>query len=76
MKKFIIEEPIFEIFPEVKIGVLVCRGIDNTVTDKDRYAKYLAEAQVMAQEHIREPEFTQNPVVRSWRDGFYKFKTK
>ena len=76
MKKFIIEEPIFEIFPEVKIGVLVCRGIDNTVKDKDRYAKYLAEAQVLAQEHIKEPEFTQNPVVRSWRDGFYKFKTK
>ena len=50
MKKFIIEEPIFEIFPEVKIRVLVCRGIDNTVTDKDRYAKYLAEAQVLAQE--------------------------
>ena len=51
MKKFIIEEPIFEIFPEVKIGVIVCRGIDNTVKDKERYADYLANAQVLAQEH-------------------------
>lgn len=76
MKKFVIEEPIFEIFPEVKIGVLVCRGNDNTVKDKERYAGYLAEMQVLAQEHIKEPEFTQNPVVRVWRDGFYKFKTK
>ncbi|MDO4746064.1 MAG: B3/4 domain-containing protein [Bacillota bacterium] len=76
MKKFIIEEPIFEIFPDVKIGVLVCRGIDNTVKDENKYADYLAEAQKLAQEHIKEPEFTQNPVVRTWRDGFYKFKTK
>lgn len=76
MKKFIIEEPIFEIFPDVKIGVLVCRGIDNTVRDKDKYAGYLAEAQELAQEYIKEPEFTQNPVIRTWREGFYKFKTK
>lgn len=76
MKKFIIEESIFEIFPDVKIGVLVCRGIDNTVKDENKYADYLAEAQKLAQEHIKEPEFTQNPVVRTWRDGFYKFKTK
>lgn len=76
MKKFIIEEPIFEIFPDVRIGVLVCCGIDNTVTDENRYADYLAEAQKLAQVHIQAPEFTDNPVIRTWRDGFYKFKTK
>lgn len=76
MKKFIIEEPIFEIFPDVKIGVLVCRGVDNMIKEKDRYAGYLQEAQRQAQVYIKEPEFTQNPVIRTWRDGFYKFKTK
>ena len=75
MKKFIMEKDFLEIFPDAKIGILVCRGIDNHIK-ADRYANYLAEAQRAAAKHITNPEFTENPIIRTWRDAFYKFKTK
>ena len=76
MKKFVMEQPFLEIFPESKIGILVCRGIDNHIKEEDKYADYLKECQKLAARHIENPEFTQNPIIRTWRDAFYKFKTK
>lgn len=76
MKKFVMEKPFLEIFPKSKIGILVCRGIDNTIREEDRYKEYLEEAQKLAKKHIEDPEFTSNPIIRTWRDAFYKFKTK
>ncbi len=76
MKKFILEQPYLDIFPESKIGILVCKGIDNHITDEDKYVDYLQHAQKEAMKHITNPEFTENPIIRTWRDAFYKFKTK
>jgi len=76
MKKFILEQPYLDIFPESKIGILVCKGIDNHITDEDKYVDYLQNAQKEALKHITNPEFTENPIIRTWRDAFYKFKTK
>ena len=76
MKKFILEQPYLDIFPESKIGILVCKGINNQIVDEDKYAEYLANAQKEAHQYITNPEFTENPIIRTWRDAFYKFKTK
>lgn len=76
MKKFILEQPFLDIFPEAKIGILVCKGINNQITDENKYADYLQNAQQEAMKHIENPEFTENPIIRTWRDAFYKFKTK
>ena len=76
MKKFIIEKDFLEIFPEAKIGVLVCEGIDNHIKDEGRYEEYLKESCEKALIHVSNPEFTENPIIRTWRDAFYKFKTK
>ena len=76
MKKFILEQPYLDIFPESKIGILVCIGIDNHIIDENKYVDYLENAQKEALKHIANPEFTENPVIRTWRDAFQKFKTK
>ena len=76
MKKFILEQPYLEIFPDSKIGILVCKGIDNHIIDENKYVDYLENAQKEALKHIANPEFTENPVIRTWRDAFQKFKTK
>ena len=76
MKKFILEQPYLDIFPESKIGILVCTGIDNHIVDENKYIDYLQEAQKEALKHIANPEFTENTVIRTWRDAFQKFKTK
>lgn len=76
MKKFVIENEIIELFPEIEIGVLVCRGIDNRVKDENKYADYLAEAQKLSAKYTANDEFIENPVIKTWREAFYKFKTK
>ncbi len=76
MKKFILEKDFLEIFPEAKIGILVCEGLDNQVKDPSKYEEYLIKAEKLAMTHVANPEFIENPVIRTWRDAFYKFKTK
>lgn len=76
MKKFRIEKEFLDIFPEARLGILVCHGIDNRIKEQDKYAAYLKDSVSLAARHIENPEFTENPVIRRWRDAFYKFKTK
>ena len=44
MKKFIMDKDFTDLFPQAKIGILVCEGIDGKVKDENRYMPYLAEA--------------------------------
>ena len=30
MSRFIIEEPVWELFPELSVGVVVVKGVDNS----------------------------------------------
>lgn len=76
MKKFRLENDYLELFPDSKIGILVCNDIDNTIKDEEKYREFLDNAQNEALKHIKNPEFTENPIIRTWRDAFYKFKTK
>ncbi len=76
MKKFILKEDFLELFPEAQIGILVCKGIDNHVKDEEKYAPWLRECEKVSAQYTSNPEFTSNPVIRGWRDAFYKFKTK
>ena len=41
MKKFVMEQAYLDIFPDSKIGILVCNGIDNHVKEEDKYADFL-----------------------------------
>lgn len=76
MKKFIIEEDFWSLFPSAKIGIVVCQGIDNSVRDVETYEQLLQEAQKEAHKFIELEEFSQNPAIAVWRDAFQKFKTK
>lgn len=38
MKKFIIEDDFWNLFPNAKIGVVVCNDIDNFIKDEKQYA--------------------------------------
>ncbi len=80
MKQFIIEEAFWEVFPKAKIGILVFKGIDNQVANQRNYehdfGQILRSAEAQATSYFTENEFSQNTVVKVWRDAFQKFKTK
>lgn len=76
MKKFIVEDPFWQIFPDAKIGVVICRGIDNSVGDRERYQKMLLDAENEGLKYLKNPTFSENDVIKTWREAFKKFKTK
>lgn len=76
MKLFIVEEDLWNLFPNAKIGVVVVNGINNTIKDTEKYKKMILEAEKEAIKYLRNPEFSENEVVKLWRETFKKFKTK
>lgn len=76
MKTFTIENDFWDVFPHAKIGVVICANIDNTIENEDLYGPMIAHATEEASLYLTEAEFSQNSVVRVWRDAFQKFKTK
>lgn len=76
MKKFIVEDQFWDLFPDARIGAVVCRGLDNTIKSADRYTELLRRAGKQALAHLTNEDFSANEVVKVWREAFSKFKTK
>lgn len=76
MKKFIIENDFWELFPDAKVGVVVCNGIDNTIKDPDKYQAMITAAEKEAEKYLVEEQLSTNEVLQVWRDAFKKFKNK
>lgn len=76
MKNFIIEDDFWGVFPNAKIGVVICQGIDNSIKDKEKYDEMLLKAEQEALSYLQDSEFSNNEVIKIWREAFQKFKTK
>lgn len=76
MKKFIIEKDFWDIFPEAKIGVVICYDINNSLLNQEKYQSMIDEAQKQAKKFLTKENFSDNEVIRIWRDAYQKFKTK
>ncbi|HII4499259.1 TPA: B3/B4 domain-containing protein [Clostridium perfringens] len=76
MKKFIIEDDFWELFPNAKIGIITCNGINNTIKDENQYKNMISQEEKEALNHLPNEEFSSNEVIKVWRDAFKKFKTK
>lgn len=76
MKKFIIEDDFWELFPNAKIVIITCNGIDNTIKDENQYKDMISQGEKEALNHLPNEEFSSNEVIKVWRDAFKKFKTK
>ncbi len=76
MKKFIVEEEFWSVFPDARIGVVVCKGVDNSVRDSGKYEEMLRRAETEACKFFGKEEFSSNPAIAVWREAFKQFKTK
>ena len=76
MKKFVIENEFWSLFPNAKIGVITCYDIDNSIKDKDRYKSMICNAEKEALKHLTNEDFSSNKAIKVWRDAFKNFKTK
>jgi len=76
MKKFVIEDDFWSLFPNTKIGIVISHGIVNSIRDKGQYAEMILEAEKEALKYLKNAEFSSNEVIKVWREAFQKFKTK
>lgn len=80
MKKFVIDREIFDLFPNLSVGVLVLRGVkENTnlsVQESEEIEKLLDEANKGATKYITSEIISENEVVSIWRSAYQKFPTK
>ena len=76
MKKFIIEDDFWSVFPNARLGVVVCHGIDNTIKDTETYKEMILNSEKESLKYLNNSEFSSNQVVKVWREAFQKFKTK
>ncbi|MDF2654795.1 MAG: hypothetical protein K0R19_1269 [Bacillota bacterium] len=76
MKKFIVEDDFWDLFPNAKIGIVVCHNIDNAIKEEDKYVDMIRSAEQEALTYLRNSEFSSNEVIKIWREAFQKFKTK
>lgn len=76
MKKFIVEDSFWELFPNARIGVVTCHDIDNAIKDQDKYRDMLYDSEKEALKYLKDAEFSSNEVIKIWREAFRRFKTK
>ncbi|WP_270456206.1 B3/4 domain-containing protein [Allisonella histaminiformans] len=76
MKKFIIEDSFWDIFPEASIGIITVHGIDNHIKAENRYQPLLEEAEQKGLSWLTQDDFSSNPVIAVWREAFTRFKKK
>ena len=66
MKKFVMEKPFLELFPNAEIGILVLEGIDNHVKEEDKFAPWLRQCEKEAAKYFQAEVWVDNPVVKTW----------
>lgn len=80
MKRFVVEDSFWDLFPDARIGVVVAHGMlpADQVPEDDAKAirQALAAANAVADQHLTSNTISQNAVVAVWRDAYQRFKTK
>ncbi|TCD46157.1 hypothetical protein D3X11_01485 [Streptococcus sp. X16XC17] len=76
--KVIVDQEFWDVFPDAQISILNIVGLDNHIDESKNpyFQDLLTKASQKAQDFIQEESFTENDVIKEWREAFTKFKTK
>lgn len=74
-RKFIIDERIFEMFPELNVGVVVCNNIENHGI-VEGVIGFIREREEEIRENFQAETLSQNPKINSWREAYRAFGAK
>ncbi|MEK7577848.1 MAG: phenylalanine--tRNA ligase beta subunit-related protein [Patescibacteria group bacterium] len=72
--KFVIENEVFELLPDLVIGIPLIKGFDNT-KGKDNAVKFLRNTEATLRETMTLDQFWQDQRITSYGDAFKKFGT-
>ena len=74
--KFIASESFWDLFPEAEIGLILFKDIKMEEKSSREIRDKLDNANEKALDYLTKPVFSENPVIKVWRDAFKLFKTK
>ena len=80
MKRFVVEDSFWELFPQAVIGIAVAEGMKPAASvpadDAAEIERLLDRANVQAERFITSDVISENEPVRAWREAYRAFKTK
>lgn len=80
MRKFIVDENFWKIFPTAKIAVLTVKNVKEFVQLDEKSAaeikQLLHDANKKSKKYLPSDVISENPVIRVWREAYAKFPTK
>ncbi|HEL2202766.1 TPA: B3/4 domain-containing protein [Streptococcus suis] len=76
MSQFVVDSSFWSLFPDAKIGVLLLKDYKTPAQSPDELVKLLEESNGIAQKFLTEDTFSENEVIRTYRQVYQKFKTK
>lgn len=76
MTQFIIDQSFWNLFPQAKIGVLLLQNYHNNDQSSQEIVQLLEDSLPLAQAHLTEDVFSDNPVIQVYRKAYQQFKTK
>lgn len=80
MKRFVVEQSFWELFPKAAIGVVVAEGMKPAsavpAEDAAEIESLLNRSNALAERFITSSTISENGPVRAWREAYRAFKTK
>ncbi|WP_416738131.1 B3/4 domain-containing protein [Mycoplasmopsis meleagridis] len=73
MKKIIIDNLIFELYPNLNIATLVVKNLNANNKDKNYFLNLLDDALKYVPKHLPEEQLSENKVIKKWREAYKKF---
>ena len=80
MKKFIVKDEFWDLFPEATLGVLVLNNVEEdkelSEDELNEIKKLLNSSNEIAKKYVPNDVISENDVVKVWREAYSKFPTK
>lgn len=73
--KLIVDHKIFEKFPEIAVGVLVCRNVDN-LGNAQEIEEFITKETERIKKDFQPETLSQNPMIACWRKAYSAFGSK
>jgi len=73
--RFLITADFWSLFPDARIGVVIARGLNNTIADEN-IARLLYDLMQSAAARLGEADIATHPAVAPWRDAYKAFGMK
>lgn len=67
--KFIIEDKLFDLLPDLYFGVVVAKGIDNSMLEDNLLARFV-DSQKNAEERFADVDLKKDPSITPYREAF------